>query len=360
VLYGLNLAKQEIKKKNLAVVVEGNMDVIASHQAGVKNVVGSSGTSFTGEQLTLLKRFTDKLVLSFDNDSAGETAARRSIDAAVQHGFTVRILRLPPGVKDPDDCIKKGVDVWTKAVADAVSYMDWYIAIAKERTDFGNPESVRDSSNALLKEVAKLASPVERSYWTRQLSQMFDTPESVLFESVQRLGRGPSPQAPNTVLVDKKPAVALKPHLTRSGVVSQNLVALALGWPDLADAVVAAVSPATLDEEVRPLYTEFVVHYNAQRSGGTPASTFRASLESQDLRDYAERVSVLELLAEREYGELTHEQRRDELSRLIGESKNLHKSRRQHELKQAMALAEQSGDMATITDIQRQLSELIL
>jgi DNA primase len=359
VLYGLNLAKQEIKKKNLAVVVEGNMDVIASHQAGVKNVVGSSGTSFTGEQLQLLKRFTDRLVLSFDNDAAGETASRRSIDAAVFAGFSVRILRLPDGVKDPDDCVKKGVDVWTKAIADAVPYMEWYIGLAKARTGFRDPDSIRIASDGLLKEVAKLSSPVERSYWTRQLSQMFDTPESVLFETVQRLGRGATPSGA-ALAPDRKPAVGLKPRLTRFAVVSQNLFALAMMWPDLSESVIAAVPPDHVDDDVRPLYTDFILHYNAQRSGGATASNFRLSLEQQGSRDLADRAAVLELLAEREYGELTPEQRRDELSRLIGESKNLHKARRQNELKQAMASAEKSGDMATIQDIQRQLSELIL
>lgn len=357
VLYGLHAAKQEIKKKDLAVVVEGNMDVIASHQAGVRNVVASSGTSFTHEQLQLLKRFTERLVLSFDNDPAGETAARRSIDAAVAAGFSVRILRLPEGVKDPDDAVRKGVEVWTKAIADAVPYMEWYFALAKSRTEFGNAESVRAHSEGLIKEIAKLGSPVERSFWIRQLSQMFDTPESALFEAVQRATKPVPVQAEQQ---PKKPAVPLKPRLSRQGVVSQHIFGLALGWPDLAEATVAAVPPDHMDEGDRPLYTEFVVRYHAGSSGGTPASTFRASLEAQGLRDLADRAAVLELLAEREFAGLAHDLRRDALVRLIGELKQLHKSRRQRELTHAMADAERVGDSAAIADIQRQLNELIV
>ena len=362
VLYGLSLAKQDIKKNNLAVVVEGNMDVIASHQARVRNVVGSSGTSFTGEQLALLKRFTDRLVLSFDNDPAGETAARRSIDAAVAAGFTVRILRLPAGVKDPDDCIKQGVEIWTKAVADAAPYMEWYIDLARSRTDFHNPDSVRATSESLLKEVAKLSSPVEQSYWIRSLSQLFETPESTLFEAVQRFSRGVTRVTVDTRAPEaaRRPALPLKPRLSREGIVSQNVVGLALSWPDLGAAVIAAIVPEAVDEEFRPLYTEFILFYNAQRSGDASASTFRQSLEQQGSRDLADRAAALELLAEREFIGLTHEERRDSLSRLIGELKQLHKARRQNELRHAMAQAEKSGDMATIEDVQRQLSELIV
>ncbi len=362
VLYGLHAAKQEIKKKNLAVVVEGNMDVIATHQAGVRNVVASSGTSFTAEQLQLLKRFTDRLVLSFDNDPAGENAARRSIDAAAAAGFSVRILRLPQGVKDPDDCVKKDVALWNKAIADAVPYMEWYMDLAKARTDFRDPDAVRTSSDALLKEVAKLPSPVERSYWIRALSQMFETPESVLFEAVERFARGlPKPQeGPTAPAAARRPALPLKPKLSREGTVSQHIFGLALGWPDLAQAVVSAVPPDHMDDEYRPLYTDFVVHYNAQQNGGATASSFRLTLEDQGSRDLADRAAVLELLAEREFGELAHDQRRDALVRLIGELKQLHKARRQKELTHAMVLAEKSGDMATIEDIQRQLSELIV
>ncbi len=362
VLFGLHLGKQEIKKKNQAVVVEGNMDVIASHQAGVKNVVGSSGTSFTGEQLALLKRFTDRLVLSFDNDPAGETAARRSIDSAVAAGFTVRVLRLPDGIKDPDDCIKKGVEVWTKAIGDAVPYMEWYIDLAKARTDFHNPESVRAASDSLLKEIAKLASPVEQAYWIRTLSQLFETPESTLFEAVQRMARGVSRpsgdlRAPEAA---RRPALPQKPRLSREGIVSQNVIGLGLSWADLGAAVVAAIVPEAVDEEFRPLYTEFVLFYTANRNGGTSASAFRQSLDHQGSRELADRAAALELLAEQEFGSMTHEERRDALARLIGELKQLHRARRQKELTQAMAQAEKSGDMATIEAVQKQLSELIV
>ena len=358
VLYGLDAARKAIKAQDLAVVVEGNMDVIASHQAGVKNVVASSGTSFTEEQLRILKRFTSRLVLSFDNDPAGENAARRSIDTAVAAGFAVRILRLPGDAgKDPDDCIRKNPALWSKAIADAVPYMEWYITLVRERTDFRNPDAVRDASQDLLKEIAKLAAPAERSHWIRKVADLFQTPESALFEVVQRLAAGKPPAALPAV----KPAAPMKPlPKTRDSLISLHILALVFGYPLLAEPVVNVVTPDMLSDEFRELYTDFVVAYTSERHGGHEPFDYHDACLRTGNRELADRVAFLGLLAEKDYGELDSDAQRDVLVRLIGDLKQLHKSRRQHALQQAMTLAEKSGDTEKIREISAQLNELIV
>lgn len=383
VLYGLDAARKEIKKQDLAVVVEGNMDVIASHQAGVKNVVGSSGTSFTSDQLALLKRFCSRLVLSFDNDPAGENAARRSVDAAVAAGFAVRILRLPPGAgKDPDDCINKGVTVWQQAIAGAVPFMEWYLALAKERTDMKDPDAVRSASQSLLTEIAKLQAPVERSHWIRRVAEMFDTPESVLFEEVQRLAHAaaaarktaPVPRPAAVPYSDQaEPAVTVQPapeasknapkplqKRSRDEVVSRHLLALVFAYPELAAGITEAVRPEMFTGEDAELYRDFAVAYAQMRQRGQETHDYRQSLLRAENREIADRVAFLELLAEREYGGLEADARRGVVKGLIGELKLLHKGRRQRELAHAMSLAEQAGDTAKIQEIQAQLGELIV
>src|SRR4030042_614490 len=131
IIFGLDKAKEEIKKQNLAVIVEGNMDVIASHQAGIKNVIASSGTALTLEQLKILSRYTNNLALSFDADLAGQLAADRGIDIALSLGLNIKIIQLPPNIdgqaiKDPDDCIKKGINYWQEAIKQAESIMEFY------------------------------------------------------------------------------------------------------------------------------------------------------------------------------------------------------------------------------------------
>ncbi len=360
VLFCFDKAKSEIRKKGFAVVVEGNMDAISSHQAGVKNVVASSGTALTVEQLAILKRAAEKLVLSFDNDPAGEHAARRGIDLAVAAGFAVRVLRLPPEAgKDPDDCIRKNPAMWTKAIADAVPFMQWYIDLAKARTDFSNPDSVRAASQSLLAEVAKLPAPSERAYWIHDLSELFHTPESLLFEEVQRQAKATAvPRTPGAPVRPAPPAVHTR-QISRDLIVSEHLLAIIFSWPELAEAAINAALPEHLHEGVRDLYKEFILHYTDQRNGGHSSLTFRQSSTRAGNRESADRAAYLELLAEKEFGDLDADARRDVLARLIGEIQKLHRSRRQRDLKDAMARAEKAGDQAGIRDIQEQSSEFI-
>ncbi len=365
-LYAFHLARRAIKEKGFAVIVEGNMDAIASHQAGVKNVVASSGTAFTSAQMhyKVLTSLANRLVLSFDGDRAGEKAARRSIDAVTAAGFQVSILRLPPGAgKDPDDCIRKDPALWTKAIDDAVPAMQWLIDLVRERTDLNDPFAIRTASEELIGEVAKLQNVAERSHWLRQLSELFHTPESVLFEKVQSLVKGaakPQPmQTPSGAAPTPAPAFTKRP-LSRDGVISQHILALIFRYPELTDAVVTSVSDEAVDDEFRQLYRDFVIHYNERRHDGDPATPFRLPDAQSFSREYADRIAFLDLLAEKEYGDLSGDARRDVAVRLIGELKQLHKSRRQRELIQAMKRAEQAADVAEIRRIEEQLNELIV
>lgn len=193
VLFCLDRARTEIKRKGFAVVVEGNMDAITSHQAGVTNVVASSGTAFTDEQLGLLQRYANKLVLSFDMDAAGELAARRSIDLALQHGFVLRVLRLPPEAgKDPDDCIRKNPALWTRAIDESVPYMQWYIDKVRTKMQGADPQKKAELSKELLGEIAKIPEPVEQAEWVKVVAAMFGTPEVMLYERLQSIRHGSS------------------------------------------------------------------------------------------------------------------------------------------------------------------------
>ena len=106
ILFGLNFAKESIRKNDEAVIVEGQMDCIAAHQAGFKNVVATSGTALTEQQLMMLGRLTKNLKFCFDRDAAGQTASRRAGELALKHGFRLKVIILT-AAKDPDELIKK-------------------------------------------------------------------------------------------------------------------------------------------------------------------------------------------------------------------------------------------------------------
>ncbi|MBU0625667.1 DNA primase [Patescibacteria group bacterium] len=363
-LYGINLAKQDIRRSRVAVVVEGNMDVIASHQAGVKNVVASSGTALTTEQCDILKRFTDRLVLSFDNDEAGESAAKRGIDTATAAGFSLRILRLPEGAgKDPDDCIRQDVKLWQKAIADAAPYMTWFIEQVTNRMDFNDAEAKRRAAEELLAEIVKIPNAVERAHWVSELARLFGTAESLLLERVKELLKqkskitgGQSAKAAGDQADKLKPTQPIKKD--RHVILSEFVLGLAFYWPELAPLVVSALESGELAGD-SCLYSLYLEYYNSRREGDDSSSNFRAWLEVRKSNENARLVAILELQAEKEFGELTLEGRKAEVDILIGELKSLHISRQKLELTRDMAAAEKSGDMKKIREIQEKLNEVI-
>jgi DNA primase len=126
ILFGLDQAKMAIKAEDAAILVEGQMDAITAHQHGFKNVIASSGTALTGEQVNLIKRYTNNLLLSFDMDRAGDLAAERGIATAMKAEMQIRVIEIPDA-KDPDEFIKKNPDGWTRVVKAAKPMMQYYL-----------------------------------------------------------------------------------------------------------------------------------------------------------------------------------------------------------------------------------------
>lgn len=184
-LYGLDKAKKEIKKQDFAILVEGNMDVIACHQYGSKNVIACSGTALTIQQIKLLKRFTNNLYLCFDMDPAGQTASQRGIDLALQEEMNVKIMQLPKG-KDPDECIQKNPKSWFNAIKKAKPIMEYYFDFAFKKYDPKKLEDKKKISNLILPVISKIADPIERNFWVRFLAEKIDVPEYVLVDKINR------------------------------------------------------------------------------------------------------------------------------------------------------------------------------
>ena len=189
VIYGLDLARQIIRREKYAIVVEGQMDVIAAHKAGTENVVASSGTAFTLEQLTILKRYASELRIAFDMDAAGLAAAVRGVEAALSLGFDVKVIMLPPDAgKDPDECIQKDPAVWQRAIADAKPFMLFLIDSA---LGSARGKSIRDLSAAIipaLRMIRVIPSAVERGYWIHILAEKSGAREDDLRAEIRAIG----------------------------------------------------------------------------------------------------------------------------------------------------------------------------
>lgn len=191
VLFGLDKAKTEIKTHDLAVIVEGQMDVIACYQAGMKNVVASSGTALTAEQIRLLKRYSVNLAIAFDADKAGINAAKRGIEIALSEGLNVKVIQLEEGVgKDADECLKNNPTIWFDAVEKARDIMRWFFDQALKNKNLHSPKDKQLIANELLPLILLIPYAVERDYWLKKLADDLNTDAGVLREDMERVARG--------------------------------------------------------------------------------------------------------------------------------------------------------------------------
>jgi DNA primase len=223
ILYGLDKAKTFIKESDAAILVEGNMDVIACHQAGFKNVVASSGTALTIEQVKLIKRYTNNLLLAFDVDIAGETATQRGIDIALQEEINVKVIQVPEG-KDPDECIKENPQKWLKAVQEALPIMEYYFILAFKNKDPKKVEDKKEIAKILLPAIAKFADPIEQEHWLKILASKIDVSESSLRDKLKRLKIYNTSKEEGIVLVEKS---------TREKLIVDRFLGLLIKYPDL-------------------------------------------------------------------------------------------------------------------------------
>src|ERR1700731_4364337 len=179
VLYHLDRAKEALRRSDFAVLVEGYRDAIAVARAGISNVVASCGTSLAEPQIKLLARFTRRVIVNYDPDTAGQTATERSISLLLEQDFEVRVLALP-GKADPDKFIREqGADAYIKVLKEAPPYVDYLIARAR-RMDLTTGEGKLRAVNFLLPYVQKIPNRILRSEWATRIAQQLRLDEPVL------------------------------------------------------------------------------------------------------------------------------------------------------------------------------------
>jgi DNA primase len=181
-LYGIDKAKMDIKKEDWVLLVEGNMDVIAAWQAGIKNTIAISGTAMTPEQLNIIKRYTKNIKMFFDMDEAGQKAAKRSAEIAFEKEMNVSIVEIENG-KDAADAVRDDMDNFLKAVDEASSAMEYFIEKLLSEYDKNKIEDKKKIIEELSGLVNSFSSKVEKEHWIRKISEKLDISESTLFDA---------------------------------------------------------------------------------------------------------------------------------------------------------------------------------
>ena len=356
VLFGLDKAKTEIRVKEYAVVVEGQMDVIACQQAGMKNVVAASGTALTAEQVTLLKRYGNTLKMAFDADAAGQAAAKRGIDAALLAGMNVLVISLPDGAgKDPDECLKNNPTIWFQSVESATDIMRWYFAKSFLNRSVNDPKHKQLIANELLREIALIPYAVERDHWLKELSSRLAVEIGVLREDMARLSTPMKTEIKNSdpILLVETP---IQP-LTRLQILLERYLALGVRFPILFS---SSLKPTTTLEAAfgASIYSPLYLFLKARYTTNTSFSSSSVRDELSDPKFQAQ-FDVLTLKGELDFSDFTSKEAQKESEFLLSQISQEWKHKIRRELQQKLEEAERGGDKTLMDAILQELQTLI-
>jgi len=274
VVFGLDLARDEIARRGHAVVMEGQFDVITAHQFAVSNAIACSGTALTEEQVRLLKRFTDELLLVFDSDRAGREASRKAAVLAAQHGMRTRVLAVP-GAKDPDEFLRSaGPDAaarWEEIVAKAPSGFEAGMEEDSVGLNPSNPNQV-ERVGARLREWIRQFPATLREGYAETAERHTGISRHMLLEDPEAR---PPRVAQNGGPAPRKPAR----KLTASGYLLQLLAVR----PGAFDRVRTKLTAEELDADDRPVYIRMLDSYERGGPTGLEADLAGYPAEEQDL-----------------------------------------------------------------------------
>ncbi len=354
VVFGLDKAKKVIKEKNVAVIVEGQMDVIACHQAGMKNVVASSGTALTEQQVGLLKRYSDNMAMAFDMDAAGQRAAKRGIDIAIEQGCSVRVIRIPDGKgKDADECIQKNKEVWFASVENAQDIMQWYLDKALSKvTNIHDPKQKQLLANELLPDIARIPFAVEQDHWLQRVAQLLQVEVAVLREDMKRYPVKPAPQTAPQQPETPQPKAAVtavkKPvALSRKEQLQERLYMLLLRFTDLPQIDTFFSYHKALEQGA---YSALYEYIKSRYTLGSASSAF--------VGDMPLSLEVLLLKADAEFGHLMQDQASIEAKGLLEAIYNEWKKERRQFLEREIQQAEQQGNSAQLAALLQEVQQL--
>ncbi|HEY1835351.1 MAG TPA: DNA primase [Candidatus Saccharimonadales bacterium] len=243
-VYGLHLAKEAIRKSKFAVIAEGNLDVIMSHQAGVRQVVATAGTALTEQHLKALGRFTPDIRLGFDADKAGLAATERAIPIASKVGVSLSIITIPSG-KDPDELIKQNPQTWQKIIQEPKYALDWLLARYEKLLDLNSAQGKKEFTGVLLPIVRNLSDSVEQDHYLNKIAELTQVSREALTTKLRQTETSQRPRLKSPKITPEK----LDKNAVENIKAQNHLLAIALTNPSLRE-YLKMLTPDMLQNEL--------------------------------------------------------------------------------------------------------------
>ena len=345
-VFGLSQAKESIRKQDFVVIVEGNMDVISSHQAGVTNVVATAGTAMTSMHLKTLSRLTSKIKLAFDNDSAGLAATERAIELAKELDIDLFIVSLPKGAKDPDELIQEDVTLWQNATKSETPAVDWVISQYQARENLKTAIGKRNFINAALKLIRLIDDAVVLDYYLTKIGEISEISKTALTDSLKRANQKSSVPKKSQKNVNVQPSTTKKQQDENQ--FEDNILGLAIINRGLLSLLPDNLSEFMSNEERKQIASFIMKNPNftdADIEGG--------------LKNIDTYVKIVTLKAEERYLSWSKEEQSHELTQLLHQLKERKRKQKKIALTKQLKDAEFLGDEAKAGEIRVALNKFI-
>lgn len=340
-VFGLSQAKESVRTNDYAVIVEGNLDVVSSHQVGITGVVATAGTAMTEHHLRALVRLSGHARLAFDADKAGLAATERAIPIAQSVGIDLTIITMPEGVKDPDELIQRDPADWQKAIDGAQPVIDWILEQYSIREDLTTASGKKNFTTAALRIIRSLGDAVEQEHYLKKLTDYTGSSIDVLKEKLAKSDDIETSQP-------LKPVVEQKMTEQDSSNYQDNLLAAIL-IDASAQEMLRTFDPLLFEGEHR----QAVAGYIGAHVGKTLADT------PKDLQNYDTYVKILLLRADTRYADWNDQDRYFETARLLRQVTTEYKKKQKDILTEQLRDAETVGDDDTATKTRALINNLI-
>lgn len=339
-VFGLFQAKESIRQQNCAVIVEGNLDVVSSHQAGVKNVVATAGTAMTEYNLRALSRLAERIKLAFDGDKAGLAATERAIEIAQRVGVEVEVVTLPGSAKDPDELIQQDVKLWQQAIDSSQPAVEWVIHQYQNREDLSTAEGKRRFTTASLQLIGGLQDPVEREHYMEILGSIAGVSLSAIEQKLTSTKVDKKPKRPTRI--EKRPPT---PVTTEQ---EETLIALALVAPQTRN-LLASVTADMLQQEENRALLPYLQQNLPISSDDLP----------KDLQKYEQYVKIVQLKSDVRYANWEDTEYQAEMAHTVKQLLIKHRETKKQQLIDQLRGAEADGDDALAESLRRDINALI-
>jgi DNA primase len=340
-VFGLSQAKESIRTNDYTVVVEGNLDVVSSHQVDVCQVVATAGTAMTEHHLKALVRLSSHIRLAFDGDKAGLAATERAISIAQNVGVELSIISMPDGAKDPDELIKKDPNLWQQAINNSMPAVDWIINQHSLREDLTTAAGKRRFTTAVLDVVRMLQDSVEQEHYLLKIAKLSDSSVEAL---KIKLGKNGTDEAP---FKDRK---AVLQSIIETDPSSYQDILLAFLLKNIqARDLLKNFDAKSFDGEDRQAIISYLAENNSEVIKETP----------KQLQTYDNYVKILLLIAETRFADWNDEDRYYSVAEMLRKVAATPKKIQKDILTEQLRDAEISGDDEKANEIRSTLNKLI-